>query len=462
MSQNSPHSLALQTFVWSERFETGVELIDHQHQALVGLTNALGEALVGGDAAECERVLAEVQAYAEYHFDAEEAWWAQAGVPPTALAAHHGRHSEFGDQLTQFSALWAQGGQQAAALHRFLSAWLIVHILGEDREMVQRLSQLPDAAVQAPRTLGDGEVVLLEAVRNLQGALAGLNAGLDQRVRESTAELARANQRLKDSFLTSIRTFTSMMELRGGMLAGHSRRVAELAQRLAKQLGLDDPTVQQVFLGGLLHDIGKIGLPDELLGKPVTQMNAQEVALYRKHPVAGVQALIALDDLQPAANALRSHHERFDGKGFPDGLAGEAIPLEARILAVANDFDGLQHGLISSRRLSVNEALQFVQDQVGQRYDPQVVGALLQVMGRSAEGRGPERVVLSAELMPGMTLSRDLVTPEGMLLLAADSPLEAGLIRRIQVYLGQAGHRPLQVHVRHEAQGGDVPAPSAA
>jgi hypothetical protein len=169
-----------------------------------------------------------------------------------------------------------------------------------------------------------------------------------------------------------------------------------------------------------------------------------------------------LDDLQPAANALRSHHERFDGKGFPDGLAGEAIPLEARILAVANDFDGLQHGLISSRRLSVNEALQFVQDQVGQRYDPQVVGALLQVMGRSAEGRGPERVVLSAELMPGMTLSRDLVTPEGMLLLAADSPLEAGLIRRIQVYLGQAGHRPLQVHVRQESQGGDMPAPSAA
>ncbi|WP_439112629.1 HD-GYP domain-containing protein [Hydrogenophaga sp.] len=336
-------------------------------------------------------------------------------MPPTALAAHHGRHSEFSDQLTQFSALWAQGGQQAAALHRFLSAWLIVHILGEDREMVQRLSQLPDAAVQAPRTLGDGEVVLLEAVRNLQGALAG-----------------------------------------------HSRRVAELAQRLAKQLGLDDLTVQQVLLGGLLHDIGKIGLPDELLGKPVTQMNAQEVALYRKHPVAGVQALIALDDLQPAANALRSHHERFDGKGFPDGLAGEAIPLEARILAVANDFDGLQYGLISSRRLSVNEALQFVQDQVDQRYDPQGVGTLLQVMGRSAEGRGPERVVLSAELMPGMTLSRDLVTPEGMLLLAADSPLEAGLIRRIQVYLGQAGHRPLQVHVRHEAPGVDMPAPGAA
>lgn len=70
MSLSSPHSLALQTFVWSERFETGVDLIDHQHQALVGLTNALGEALVGGDAAECERILAEVQAYAEYHFDA--------------------------------------------------------------------------------------------------------------------------------------------------------------------------------------------------------------------------------------------------------------------------------------------------------------------------------------------------------------------------------------------------------
>jgi len=200
-------------------------------------------------------------------------------------------------------------------------------------------------------------------------------------------------------------------------------------------------------------------LPDELLGKPVTQMNAQEMAVYRAHPVAGAQALIALDDLQPAANAVRSHHERFDGKGFPDGLAGEAIPLEARILAVANDYDGLQHGVISQRRLSMSEALQCVQDQAGQRYDPWVVNALLQVLGRAGHESRPERVVVPTELMPGMTLSRDLVTPDGMLLLAANSSLEAGLIRRIQAFLGQAGHRPLQVYVHKEADG-DQPAES--
>ena len=113
----------------------------------------------------------------------------------------------------------------------------------------------------------------------------------------------------------------------------------------------------------------------------------------------------------------------------------------------------MQHGLISSRRLSVNEALQFVQDQVGQRYDPQVVGALLQVMGRSAEGRGPERVVLSAELMPGMTLSRDLVTPEGMLLLAAT--LLAMLTHtnvRTPRWLGWFIERP-EMHSWHHARG---------
>lgn len=460
MNNNSQHTMNLQTFVWNERFATGVELIDQQHQALVALINSLGEAVVGGDGAECDRVLAEVQAYAQYHFDAEEAWWSQAGAPPWARAAHHERHTEFADQLTQFSQTWTQGGRQAEELQRFLSAWLIVHILGEDRAMVQGLSQVPGTAVQPPRALGDGEQVLLEAVRTLHGALAGLNASLDQRIQERTAELALANQRLKGSFMTSIRMFTSMMELRGGMLAGHSRRVADLARRVALRMGLDDNAVQQVFLGALLHDIGKIGLPDELLGKPVTQMNAQEMAVYRAHPVAGAQALIALDDLQPAANAVRSHHERFDGKGFPDGLSGEAIPLEARILAVANDYDGLQHGVISLRRLSMSEALQCVQDQAGQRYDPSVVDALLHVLGRAGYESGPERVVLPTELTPGMTLSRDLVTPDGMMLLAANSPLEAGLIRRIQAYLGQAGHRPLQVHVHLEAIGVQSAVPS--
>jgi len=440
--------VSLQVFVWNDRFATGVELIDGQHQNLVSLTNALGEALVASDAAACDRVLGEVQAYALYHFDAEEAWSLQAGVPAPALAAHHGRHVEFGEQLAQFTDLWGQGGRQAEALHRFLSAWLIVHILGEDRDMVHRLSQLPGSTLQAPHALGDGEVVLLEAVRNLHGALAGLNASLDQRIQERTAELDRANQRLKNSFLTSIRTFSSMMELRGGLLAGHARRVADLARRVALQMGLNEATVQEVFLGGLLHDIGKIGLPDELMSKPVSQMNAQELALYREHPVTGAQALIALDDLQPAANALRSHHERFDGKGFPHRLAGAQIPLAARILAIANDFDGLQHGGISPRRMSVNEALQFVQDQAGQRYDPQVVSALLQVMGRSSDVSSPERVVQPAELTPGMTLSRDLVTPEGMLLLAADSPLEAGLIRRLQAYLGATERHQLPVYVR--------------
>jgi len=151
--------------------------------------------------------------------------------------------------LAQFSQAWAQGGRQAEELQRFLSAWLIVHILGEDRAMVQGLSQVPGTAVQAPRALGDGEQVLLDAVRTLHGALAGLNSSLDRRIQERTAELALANQRLKGSFLTSIRMFTSMMELRGGMLAGHSRRVADLARRVALRMGLDDNAVQQVFLG---------------------------------------------------------------------------------------------------------------------------------------------------------------------------------------------------------------------
>lgn len=112
-----------------------------------------------------------------------------------------------------------------------------------------------------------------------------------------------------------------------------------------------------------------------------------------------------------------------------------------------NDLDGLQHGIISSRRLSVDEALQIIRDESGRRYDPAVVDALLQEMGRMTVQSGPEHVLRPSELKPGMTLSRDLLTADGMLLLAADQTLHAGLIRRIMTYVIDERVRDLNVHV---------------
>ena len=168
-----------------------------------------------------------------------------------------------------------------------------------------------------------------------------------------------------------------------------------------------------------------------------------------------------MPELHGAAHAVRSHHERWDGRGYPDGLAGERIPLEARLIAVANDLDSLQHGIITERRLSMDQALVIIQASSGERYDPQMVDALTAVLGRAPAAPEPvpatDVTIRCSSLKPGMTLARDLVTEEGMLLLTADHSLEAQTIARIQNFLSAGGLGDLAVSVRPRAEVVDLP-----
>lgn len=291
------------------------------------------------------------------------------------------------------------------------------------------------------------EKARLEALTARQNEeLRDLNANLERKVAERTAALAKAHEKLKTSFITSIKIFANLIELRAPVLAGHSRRVADLARKIAVQMKLASVDAQDVFLAGLLHDIGKIGLPDDLLARAVPQMTGEARGAYNKHPAKGEQALMALEELRGAAHLIRSHHERFDGQGFPDGLSGLAIPVGARILAVANDYDGLQIGTLAVRRYTAEDACKLVAEGRGRRYDPMVVDAFLEVLGRIDSDLGREREVTPANLESGMVLSRDLVSRDGVLLLSADYILDAGLIRQIREYAQDGGITT--IHVR--------------
>ena len=169
-----------------------------------------------------------------------------------------------------------------------------------------------------------------------------------------------------------------------------------------------------------------------LLVKPVPQMTGDELGLYRKHPVKGEQSLMALEELRGAATIMRAHHERFDGQGYPDGLSGLGIPMGARILSVANDYDGLQIGSLSVRRYTQEDAKKLIAEGRGKRYDPQVVEAFLDIVGKLEVKDTGEIELGAADLKPGMILSRDLMTRDGVLLLAADYILDANLIRQIR------------------------------
>lgn len=280
----------------------------------------------------------------------------------------------------------------------------------------------------------------LEALTQQQNeALRQLNESLEVKVQARTAELQKANERLKNSFLNSIKIFSSLIELRHPALAGHSRRVAAMGRSLALKVGMDAKAAQEVFLAGLLHDIGKIGFPDKLLAKPVRTMAFDELQVYNKHPLAGVHALMAFDELGTAARMIRHHHERYDGQGFPDGARGNDIPLGARVLAVANDFDSLQIGTFSAQQFTPKEAKQIMEKDRGKRYDPLVLDALFELTGAPPAPPLREVRLRLSELKPGMVLTRDFVSREGALLLGADHKLDAKLIEKMQAYEASEG-----------------------
>jgi response regulator RpfG family c-di-GMP phosphodiesterase len=142
-----------------------------------------------------------------------------------------------------------------------------------------------------------------------------------------------------------------------------------------------------VFIAALLKDIGKLSLSDELLELPASAWTGEQLAAFRKHPLRAEQLLMALDELRAVSVILRSQLERFDGGGFPDGLVGLAIPLGARILALASDYDGLQIGAMVQRSLRADEARTLIYDSVGKRYDPAVVAAFRAVMDETEPPR---------------------------------------------------------------------------
>lgn len=262
--------------------------------------------------------------------------------------------------------------------------------------------------------------------------LRELNQGLEAKVAARTTALEASNDKLKRNFLTSIQVFSGVIELRGARLAGHSRRVADLARRLAGRLGVDARETQQIFIAGLLHNIGKVGFSDAMLEMPVSRMNGELLGLYRRYPERGEQLLMPLEELREAAALVRAHQERFDGEGFPDRLAGLDIPLGARILALASDYDNLQIGVLAEHALRPEQAAKLVFDSRGKRYDPAVVAAFEELLsGRVPIDPTYDRALRVHELRPGMRTTRDLVRRDGSLLLSADHVLTDRMIRQL-------------------------------
>ncbi len=286
--------------------------------------------------------------------------------------------------------------------------------------------------------------------------LKTLNASLEQKVAERTAQLRQtlgsleqSHRDLNKGFMASVRVFSGLLELRGGRLAGHGRRVAEHARAVALRLNCTEGDCQDVLLAALLHDIGKIGLPDELLGKPFNSLSGQSRAEVMKHPLIGQNVLMGIDQLHAAATLVRHHHENYDGSGYPDRLAGIAIPLGSRILAAVNDYDALQMGTLTQCSLGHGEALSFLIENRGRRYDPTVVDAYARLLAETNKEVLIGAPMRPAQLQPGMVLAKDLNHRDGYLLLARDQTLDASVINQLG-RLEETDGNPLIIHIHQE------------
>jgi len=191
----------------------------------------------------------------------------------------------------------------------------------------------------------------------------------------------RANLELQEAYEATLEGWSRALEMRERETAGHSKRVAELTVSLAQSLGVPQSEYIHIHRGALLHDIGKMSIPDRILLKP-EPLTEEEWVIMRQHPVYAYQMLAPIAYLTKALDIPYGHHEHWDGSGYPAGLKGEAIPLAARIFAVVDEWDALTSDRPYRRAWLPEAARDYLAKQRGIRFDPQVVDAFLHIAQR--------------------------------------------------------------------------------
>ena len=228
-----------------------------------------------------------------------------------------------------------------------------------------------------PIDLSDLARAILRAIRRRDSLLEQqhMNQWLKEEVAIRTAELRRERAKLERLSVATLEALVNALEAKDPYIRGHSARVADLGAMIAAELGLSDEAVEQVRMAGRLHDIGKIGIREEILTKegPLT---AEEYEQVKQHVVVGSQILAPLAHLGEIIGFVRSHHERWDGQGYPDKLKGDDIPLGARILAAAEIYDALTTARPYQEKMPPEVAVERMKDLTGSVLDEEVYNAL--------------------------------------------------------------------------------------
>lgn len=190
--------------------------------------------------------------------------------------------------------------------------------------------------------------------------------------------------KMRKMYLDTIRALAAAIDAKDPYTKGHSERVAEISVALAQELNLSDRDIENIEYTALLHDIGKIGIADSILGK-TSGLTDEEFDKIKEHTIMGAKIIEPVDFLKNSYEAIYHHHEKYNGQGYPDGLKNESIPILARIIAAADAFDAMSSDRPYRKKLNKDKILKELKDQSGKQFDPEIVKALISILNRGKE-----------------------------------------------------------------------------
>jgi len=306
----------------------------------------------------------------------------------------------------------ADGNAALAMLRKYRFALALLHISvpgKSGREVLSEISKRhPDMAVIMITSTDDAKIAIdmtkigaydyiIKPV-NFLALLVRVGNALDKRrllIENKEYQLyledkvRKQTEKIRKSFLNSITSLVFALEARDRYTSGHSKRVSKMALLISQSLGMAQVQTEKIKLAGLLHDVGKIGIKESVLLKQ-GRLTDEEYSHIAAHSVIGERILRPVIDDEEILRIIRHHHERYDGKGYPDGLAGQQIPRGARILSVADTYDAMTSDRPYRKALSSRTALDELERQINSQFDPAVVEAFFTAI-RDAKERGSEK-----------------------------------------------------------------------
>jgi len=276
-------------------------------------------------------------------------------------------------------------GHPALALGSGLASLAFAALLAAAyaRGLAAPLAELVRGALDIARGRFGRQVALSR--RGDVGDLAYTFNYMSRELARQNAENVRLIQALERGTLETVKSLAGAIDAKDPYTRGHNGRVADLAVEIGREMGCEAATLQALEYGGLLHDVGKIGVPEALLRKTVP-LTGPEMSLMRQHPAIGAEIVREVELLHDALPAIRSHHERWDGGGYPDGLVGADIPIVARIVNAADTWDACTSSRPYQPALEPEEAVRILGRLRGTQIDPVVHDALLAVLHRRTHG----------------------------------------------------------------------------